>query len=482
MGLSDAAPEMSARRGITLSQTFVLLSAAGLAVFAFMRAPATSFTIASLVAGVFFIAIMIFRLVLMIASLTRPAERAPPSARQTDPAALPIYSILVALRDEAALLPQITRALSALDYPATKLDIILLLEASDEYARARPAACSRSTDVFACSRFRTGCLAPSRKRAISASALPVGTYVTVYDAEDRPDPEQLLAALAAFDKRPETACMQARLAFYNAAENWLTRQFALEFTQWFALLLPGLARLGLPIPLGGTSNHFRREVLEAAHGWDAFNVTEDADIGIRLARAGGRVRTIASTTLEEANCELANWLHQRSRWLKGYLQTWLVHMRAPSRLARELGVFGFWSFQLLIGGAVLSALLHLAFWAVLIVQIAEMGLAGVSWTGMLLTWTLTVLILGNGLAIACGMVAALHPQLKGQGRLELLLSALSMPLYWFLISFAAIKALISFASRPFYWAKTRHGLSRLAPSFERPDQAGALKRARSGQA
>ncbi len=241
-------------------------------------------------------------------------------------------------------------------------------------------------------------------------------------------------------------------------------------------MLPGLSRFGLPVPLGGTSNHFRRSSLNELGGWDAFNVTEDADIGIRLARQHGEIRIIASDTAEEANCELGNWLHQRSRWLKGYLQTWLVHMRTPARLMRELGLAGFVSFQLLIGGAMVSALLHLAFWTALIIGACGVGLPSVAWAPSLWPFTLTVLIGGNGAAIASGVIAALHPQFKGHGRLTLALNAVSMPLYWFLISFAALKAIGSFISRPFYWAKTRHGISRL--EIARVAQSGINANAR----
>jgi cellulose synthase/poly-beta-1,6-N-acetylglucosamine synthase-like glycosyltransferase len=459
--LSDRAPELSARGGVTYFQGSWLATIAMLLGFALWRAPGESFAIAGVGSGVFFLTIMLFRLVLMIAGLTMPKDAADLGRPRTTPGDLPAYSILVALHDETALLPQIIAALSALDYPATKLDILLLLEESDSKTRATCRA------LMLDSRFRV-LTVPDRfprtkpKACNFGLAFARGDYIALYDAEDRPDPEQLLRALAVFEAHSETECVQGRLSFYNARENWLTRQFAIEFAQWFSFMLPGLARFQLPVPLGGTSNHFRRAALEKLGAWDAFNVTEDADIGMRLARNGGRVRIISSNTAEEANCELGNWLHQRSRWLKGYLQTWLVHMRSPARLYRELGLAGFMSFQLLIGGALISALLHLAFWTALILGLCGIDLPKVPWAPLLWPFTLVVLIVGNGAAIASGVIAALHPQFKGQGRFVLALNAVSMPLYWFLISFAALKAIASFASRPFYWAKTRHGISRFA--------------------
>ncbi|MFZ1991060.1 MAG: glycosyltransferase family 2 protein, partial [Alphaproteobacteria bacterium] len=458
--LSDRAPELSARGGITFFQGSWLATLGVLLAFAFWRAPGESFALASLASGAFFLTIMTYRLVLTIAGLTMPRKALDFGVSAAPQRELPAYSILVALRDEAVLLPQIVTALSALRYPATKLDILLLLEESD--SKTLSAARTLALD----SRFRI-LTVPDRiprtkpKACNFGLAFARGEFVSLYDAEDRPDPEQLLRALAAFEAHPGTQCVQARLTFYNAPENWLTRQFAIEFAQWFSFMLPGLARFRLPVPLGGTSNHFRRSALEAIGGWDAFNVTEDADIGMRLARRHASVRVIASNTAEEANCELGNWLHQRSRWLKGYLQTWLVHMRAPWRLLRELGLGGFISFQLLIGGAFVSALLHLAFWAVLILGLCGVRLPYVPWAPLLWPFTILVLIAGNGSAMLSGVIAALSPQFKGQGRLVLALNAVSMPLYWFLISFAALKALGSFASRPFYWAKTRHGISRL---------------------
>ena len=459
LGLSDRSPMLSARGGLTFSQGAWLATSLVLLAFAFWRTPGASFAIAGIVSGIFFIGTMMFRLVLMIAGLTAPRAALDFGLPSADAGSLPMYSILVALRDEASLLPQIIGALQALDYPATKLDILLLLEETD--TKTQSAARALKLD----SRFRI-LIVPDRlprtkpKACNFGLAFARGEFVVLYDAEDRPDPLQLQRALAAFEARAETQCVQARLGFYNARENWLTRQFAIEFAQWFAFMLPGLARFRLPVPLGGTSNHFRRSALDRLGGWDAFNVTEDADIGIRLARLDGGVCIIASETAEEANCELGNWLHQRSRWLKGYLQTWMVHMREPLKLASQLGFAGFIGFQMLIGGALASALLHLAFWAALVFGLCGGTLPNIGWAHEVWPFTLAVLVCGNGAAILSGVIAAFHPQFKRQGRLILALNAVSMPLYWFLISFAALKAIASFISRPFYWAKTRHGISR----------------------
>ena len=195
-----------------------------------------------------------------------------------------------------------------------------------------------------------------------------GEYLVIYDAEDRPEPDQLRKVVATFRRSPpNTACLQCRLNYYNASENWLTRMFTLDYALWFDQVLPGLERLNMPIPLGGTSNHFRIDVLRELHAWDPFNVTEDADLGIRIGQKGYRVGVVDSTTFEEASCHAGNWIRQRSRWIKGYMQTLLVHTRRPLHLIRSAGPLGFLGFVFFIGGTVLSGLLNPIFWVLYLV-------------------------------------------------------------------------------------------------------------------
>jgi cellulose synthase/poly-beta-1,6-N-acetylglucosamine synthase-like glycosyltransferase len=255
----------------------------------------------------------------------------------------------------------------------------------------------------------------------------------------------------------DLACLQARLNFFNARECWITKMFALDYALWFDFLLPGLDRLQIPMPLGGTSNHFRVDALRAIHGWDPFNVTEDADLGIRLARLGLRVRTLDSTTYEEATNALEHWLRQRTRWLKGYMQTWLVHMRSPGQLFRNAGPGGFFGFQLFVGGTVLSALLNPLLWLIfvasLFVQVPALGLTEIhAFSGI-------GLLLGNAVF---AYLAMLGPHRRGW--LDLSPYALLVPLYWLLISVAAYRALWQLARDPWHWEKTPHGLSRLTAS------------------
>jgi cellulose synthase/poly-beta-1,6-N-acetylglucosamine synthase-like glycosyltransferase len=300
----------------------------------------------------------------------------------------------------------------------------------------------------------------TKPKALNA-ALPFvrGRYVAVYDAEDRPQPDQLRAALAAFRTGDDTlACVQARLTIDNTADSWLTRLFTAEYAGLFDVFLPGLAAFRMPLPLGGTSNHFHTATLRALGGWDPYNVTEDADLGIRLARAGFRTTVVASSTYEEAPARLMGWIRQRTRWFKGYLQTWAVHMRNPLRLWRELGTGGFLVFQLVIGGAVLAALVHGIFAGVLGWQIAT----GFLWSGKTGVFEQAVaglyfatLVTGYCLSGLLGFI--------GLSRRRLLRSAgylLLLPFYWLLLSAAAWRAVFQLIRSPYRWEKTDHGLAR----------------------
>ncbi len=282
-----------------------------------------------------------------------------------------------------------------------------------------------------------------------------GEYVVVYDAEDAPEPDQLRRALQALRAAPDRlGCLQAQLNIYNSGASWLTRQFTIEYTALFDCILPTLERLELPVPLGGTSNHFPRAVLLAVGGWDPYNVTEDADLGIRLARAGWQVGVLSSTTWEEAPPIFSVWRGQRTRWLKGWIQTYGVHMREPRRLWRELGARRFLGFQVLMGGLILSALVHPWFYALLALDLWQGRLLGVpgSVFGQSLLWIgIFNLIAGYVSAIGLGAVAAAR-----RGRPGLAAHAILMPVYWLAISFAAYRALAQLITAPYYWEKTEH--------------------------
>jgi cellulose synthase/poly-beta-1,6-N-acetylglucosamine synthase-like glycosyltransferase len=369
---------------------------------------------------------------------------------------LPLYTILVPLYREAHVVPRLIRALGALDYPPDKLDIKLIVEADDE-TTAAIADLLDGQGPFEVVRVPPSLPRTKPKATNFALRFARGEFLVIYDAEDRPEPDQLRKALAKFRQLPrETACLQARLNFYNANENWLTRMFALDYALWFDVLLPGLDRIGVPMPLGGTSNHFRTHVLRAAGAWDPFNVTEDADLGIRFAQLGYRVSMLDSTTFEEAPTKLGVWIRQRTRWLKGYMQTWLVHDRDPAALIRRAGPGGFLAFQLFIGGAVFSALVNPLLWLVFVASsFFDLPLFGAGHAAVYIS--ASGLLIGNGLLAYLSMIGP-----RRRGWPELAPYGLTIALYWILISIAGYRALWQLVTRPFYWEKTTHGLSRQA--------------------
>jgi cellulose synthase/poly-beta-1,6-N-acetylglucosamine synthase-like glycosyltransferase len=292
-------------------------------------------------------------------------------------------------------------------------------------------------------------------------ALPFarGTFTVIYDAEDRPEPAQLRRALQAFRAGgDDLACVQARLCIDNSADSWLTQLFTAEYAGQFDVFLPGLAALHLPLPLGGSSNHFYTAMLRAAGGWDSYNVTEDADLGMRLARLGRRTGVIDSTTYEEAPSHLGPWLRQRTRWFKGWMQTWLVHMRQPFRLFRDLGPPGFLTFQLIVGGNVLAALVHPLFMAGLIYSVAS---SAPMWRGD----SVPVAILAGVYAVTAiaGYLMSAFLGWLGLSRRGLMSTAWVLfltPLHWLLLSLAAWRALYQLIAAPYAWEKTEHGLAK----------------------
>jgi glycosyltransferase XagB len=286
--------------------------------------------------------------------------------------ALPVYTVIAALYREAASVDGLLRAIEQLDYPAAKLDVILAVEADDR--ETCDAIAARNNGRLPITVIPVPALGPRTKPKALNVALPFarGTFTVIYDAEDRPEPDQIRLTLQAFRAGgDDLACVQARLCIDNNADSWLAQLFTAEYAGQFDVFLPGLAALHLPLPLSGSSNHFRTAILRAAGGWDPYNVTEDADLGMRLARFGYRAGVIDSTTYEEAPAQFGPWLRQRTRWFKGWMQTWLVHMREPARLLRDLGLPGFLTFQLIVGGNALAALVHPLFMAALVYSVAS---------------------------------------------------------------------------------------------------------------
>jgi glycosyltransferase XagB len=369
---------------------------------------------------------------------------------------LPVFTVLVPMYNEPAMLPMLAQALRSLDYPLGKLDIKLVLEASD-HETIGVASKLGLEGMFEIIRVPPSLPRTKPKACNFALQFARGEYLVIYDAEDRPEPDQLRKVVATFRKSSaSTACLQCSLSYFNSSENWLTRMFTLDYGLWFDQMLPGLDRLNIPIPLGGTSNHFKIDVLRELHGWDPFNVTEDADLGIRLTQKGYRVGIVDSTTFEEASCHAGNWIRQRSRWMKGYMQTLLVHTRHPLRFMRTVGPLGFLGFVFFIGGTVLSGLLSPVFWLLYMAWViaAISGLEAV-FPEPLLFLSLFNLLAGNGALMFLNMMAPIR-----RGWLDLIPYGLTAFAYWVILSIAAYRGLWQLLRNPFYWEKTHHGVSK----------------------
>lgn len=451
--LACRAPEFCARQRITKAQSvFLLLCASGIAAALFLAQILTLIAV-KVMFGAFFLASSIWKLGVVI-HWRRMKDRYKTGLPQPDNAVLPVYTILVPLYREAAILPHLVKALGNIDYPTHKLDIKLLLEENDTQSleAVRKLTLPAWFKVIIVPRG----VPQTKPRALNYGLhFARGTFLAVYDAEDVPEHDQLRKAVATFAMAPrDVACLQASLNFYNANENWITRQFAIEYAALFDLVLPVLSALRLPVPLGGTSNHFRADALRAVLGWDAWNMTEDADLGLRLARKGWRVAMLASTTYEEANGQLGSWIRQRSRWAKGWLQTWLVHMRSPAVLWREVGGARFIFIQLLLAGITVSNLVHPIFYVNLLADFAAYATRGVVLTPFMILGAV-VLVTGYGSLCLMGYVAlGMRAGLKALRR-----CLVSMPFYWLLASLGTWRAMWHFIRKPFYWDKTEHAVS-----------------------
>ena len=377
----------------------------------------------------------------------------------------PFYTVLVPLFREANMVPQLMSALSELDYPKDKLEIFMICEAVDpetvEEVRKRIGG------VFHLIVVPPG--SPQTKpRALNfAMHRARGDFVTIYDAEDIPDPGQLKAAIRTFKADDNLGALQAPLDYANAQDNFLTRQFGLEYAALFHVWVPFLSALGLPFPLGGTSNHMRRIALDEIEGWDSHNVTEDADLSFRLAAQNWRLGYITPPTQEEAVSNYRAWHFQRARWMKGYFQTWQCHMRAPFAPGGLRGLARFFTLQLTLGLTLISALFHLPVMAGVLIYCLLQYLSGNAIT--IPAPFLASLAISYGAGMLIGAVGAFRA-----GKPALLLSVPFMPLYWFALCAPTIRALWELRRTPFHWHKTEHGVSPQMPLKTPPERLTSI--------
>ncbi|HTR75122.1 MAG TPA: glycosyltransferase family 2 protein [Solirubrobacterales bacterium] len=454
--LINEMPEVSARWTVTGAQKAVFTFTAIAILALIVIFPLQTFIGLCAAATILYTITSLFKIIVGYSSLEQKNEEVPiqpVDISNLDERTLPMYTILIPLYREAAVIPQLAAGIEGLDYPRTKLDVRLLCEEDDD----------ETIDAI-----RALDLKPHFKLVIVPDSLPKtkpkacnyglagaeGELVTIYDAEDRPMPDQLKKAVIMFRQGgEELACVQARLNYFNQDQNLLTRWFSIEYAMLFDLVLPGLDRRKDPIPLGGTSNHLRRDRLLEVGGWDPFNVTEDAELGLRLHRAGYRTAMMDSVTLEEANSQLDNWVRQRSRWIKGYIQTWLVSVRHPVRLMNEFGFNGFLAIQVMIGGTFIF-LINPIFWTLTTVFfLTKLGIISDIFPSYVYYVAAAQLFLGNFVFLYLGVIAAAR-----RGDDDLAKYALLSPLYWGLMSLAAWKGFIQLFTNPFYWEKTTHGL------------------------
>jgi hypothetical protein len=427
-----------------------------------MMAPATTITVAVVAAFVTLVMTTTLKAAALCSHL-RQAWRPPRAqiSKMAAPFRLPCVSILVPLLKEKEIAGALIRRLTCLTYPKSLLNVVLVLEADDDVTRDTLARTDLPPWISVIEVPQANRLTTKPRALNYALDFCRGSIVGVWDAEDAPEPDQIEKIVTRFQSAPaEVACLQGRLDYYNSRANWISRCFTIEYATWWRIVLPGIARLGLVVPLGGTTLFFRRDILEKLRGWDAHNVTEDADLGLRLARHGYVTELIDTVTFEEANCRAWPWVRQRSRWLKGFLITWCVHMRDPALLLRELGWARFWGVQTMFLATFCQfacAPLLWSFWLI------PFGVAHPvqSTLGAPVVWGMIgVFVLSGLLNATLGMVAV-----SGKRHRHLIGWVLTLPLYFPMGVLAAYKGLHQFVVRPFFWDKTQHGITEPPPEI-----------------
>jgi cellulose synthase/poly-beta-1,6-N-acetylglucosamine synthase-like glycosyltransferase len=451
--LYETRRDHSARTVLTGSQGFTIALVLSLVIALFVTWPVTSLIVLHATMTLLFLSASLMRLV-AAAFGSRPKPPDLSGARTH----LPVYTILVALKDEAAVAGQLVRALDRIVWPKSRLDIKFICEREDT---ATVAALKAANPGPHCEIVFVPDYGPKTKPKALAYGLAGarGAFVALYDAEDIPAPDQLLEAYTIFRSSDDrVGCVQAPLVVSNFRKNWLCALFAIEYAGLFRALVPFLGRLGLPIPLGGTSNHFPRAILEKVGGWDPYNVTEDADLGMRLYRAGYRTVAAYHATIEMAPETLPVWMRQRSRWLKGWLQTWLVLMRHPLRTTREMGLSGFLAAQIFIAGMMVATLAHPFMYAFIAAFLGSRALGIVSpddplHGGLFLTDVISV----TSSYIAFATMGVMHMTKREKRGLSLRHLAM-LPAYWLAMGFAAWIAVLELPRRAHHWAKTPHAV------------------------
>jgi cellulose synthase/poly-beta-1,6-N-acetylglucosamine synthase-like glycosyltransferase len=471
-GLAETQGDLSSKRPWRARQSIGIALVLAVAIVALVLAPSGTTTVLFTLANLVFLAAASFKVVAAIGSrrLGRADDQgdAPADPDRLADEDLPLFTILVPAYREAGITQQLVDNLGGIDYPTAKLQILLLLEEDDQETidafRATAAPDHVHMVLVPAGQPRT-----KPKACNIGLALARGEFLVIYDAEDVPDPLQLRSVVAQFRASgPEVACIQCRLNYHNVEENLLTRMFTLEYSFWFTYMLRGLDRMHLPIPLGGSSNHFRTDVLRELGGWDPHNVTEDADLGLRATALGYKVAANPSITMEEACSRTGPWIRQRTRWIKGYMVTFLVHARHPIRFTRATGLRGTLCLLLLIAGTPGLYLASSIVWSVWLFTFLGGTIGWLHLPPLVKLLNAVVFLLGNGAMIAVHAIAGRARQRR------LAIYSLLLPIYWTLHSFAAWRALWHLLVKPDVWEKTPHGLAAAAAAdAEVPNPAGS---------
>lgn len=469
--LFDAMPQFSARVTFSGRQGFYAGFAPSLLLVFAIFHPVGALLLLHFTITTLFLAALMIRLV----ALVRFGRVIRQSLPDLPAGPHPVYSVFVALYREADVAPQLVEMLDRIHWPRDRLDIKLICEEDDAetLAALRALPLGPEYEIVEVPPFH-----PRTKPKALAYALPAarGDYLVIYDAEDRPHPGQIEEAWSRFAvASDDLVCLQAPLIITNARASWISALFALEYAALFRRLLPMLAASRLPMPLGGTSNHFRVAALRESGGWDPFNVTEDADLGMRLYRLGFRCGVLTRPTLEDAPTDIRTWLGQRTRWFKGWLQTWLVLMRRPGGLMREMGLLPAIVFQVLIGGLIFSSLVHPLVIAYVLLVIAQMMADGAHSPGPL-ALTLFVIDTVNIVGSYAVFVALGHAPMSRVERATVGRRWMLVGCYWILISVAAWQAVGELRSNPFFWNKTAHRPTPLRERLANPAATAGLRR------
>jgi len=430
-----------------------------ISLFSFMGLFAFMF-VQPIVIGLFFVTNVFYFITLLfktcffvLGSFSGKKDKGKNNHRMSD-RELPIYTILVPLyKEKSKTITQLAESIKDLDYPKAKLDIKLITE-EDDKATIESIKLLKLSNIFEIVKVPFSLPRTKAKACNYALKFSKGEYVTIYDAEDKPDPAQLRDVIATFnDAESDLACVQAKLGFYNKNENLLTRMSAIEYSSWFNFTILGLQYLKMPVPLAGTSNHFKIDVLREVYAWDPYNVSEDADMGLRLAKKGLRMTIIDSTTLEESPVSYSGWIGQRTRWFKGHMQTFAVHIRKPGEMYKDLGFKGFMGFVFSVA-APSVVFLTLPF------TLLFMALAYFDGTSFP-SWFVEVAVFNFSCAVISHIIIAITVSCHGKWW-DMVAYSLAFPFYWVLHVIASFRALWQLITKPHFWHKTEHGLTKLS--------------------